>query len=428
MGKDVFISYSRKDSVMAERFTKALDNVGISYFFDKEGISGGERFVNVIAKHILACKAFLFIGSANSYESKWTMKEITFAIQEKAPECILPVLIDDEPVPDNLRFLFSDINVISLTGQAISDTIEALRSILGKGMPFKNYVTDLIKKWKEQPQDIIESVLPEKISECFESLERFDLLQTSYYKECLSSFAIPFEVVLPDAHWSDNYDWKMLVQLVTASFTDCTVHLVDYTLRIDKSWKVNPQNDVRVHLFIDHLDGRLVGKNLDNMTESQIANLQEIVLKEQLDSLIRWETGLKQDVENEYHTAMEKMKKEISIIEKAVFLERTKNYDDIGSFHEERAKVYKDYEIGFIDPSGKLVTPVTWEDAGDFSEGLACVAEPESGYYGYIDKNGNEVIPFEWFAARPFVDGKAQVADEDDHWFLIDKKGKILND
>jgi len=102
-------------------------------------------------------------------------------------------------------------------------------------------------------------------------------------------------------------------------------------------------------------------------------------------------------------------------------------YDKIGPFHEERAKVYKDGRIGFIDSEGHLISPIKWEDASDFSDGLACVADPESGNYGYIDKNGREVISFEWSAALPFKDGKAQVADEKDNWFMIDKEGNIID-
>lgn len=100
-------------------------------------------------------------------------------------------------------------------------------------------------------------------------------------------------------------------------------------------------------------------------------------------------------------------------------------YDKIGPFHEGLAKVYRNGLIGFIDRNGDLISPIKWEDAGDFSEGLACVADAESGLYGYIDTKGKEIIPFVWSAAHPFRNGKAEVADEDDNWFFIDKNGNI---
>ena len=44
MNKEVFISYSRKDSDVANRICGAFDNAGISYFIDKQGLAGGFEF------------------------------------------------------------------------------------------------------------------------------------------------------------------------------------------------------------------------------------------------------------------------------------------------------------------------------------------------------------------------------------------------
>jgi hypothetical protein len=101
-------------------------------------------------------------------------------------------------------------------------------------------------------------------------------------------------------------------------------------------------------------------------------------------------------------------------------------YDHIGSYCEGRAKVYQDGLVGYIDTDGKVVIPIAWEDASDFSEGLAYVADAESGMYGFIDKDGRVVVPFVWFGARPFKNGRAEVADEDFNWYYIDKEGNIL--
>lgn len=45
---DVFISYSRKDSAMADRICQVLDQHQISYFIDRERIGGGLRYAKVI--------------------------------------------------------------------------------------------------------------------------------------------------------------------------------------------------------------------------------------------------------------------------------------------------------------------------------------------------------------------------------------------
>ena len=53
MTYDVFISYSRKDSEIAGKSHKALDEAGISCFIDLEGISGGADFPAVLSEAIM---------------------------------------------------------------------------------------------------------------------------------------------------------------------------------------------------------------------------------------------------------------------------------------------------------------------------------------------------------------------------------------
>lgn len=430
MKTDVFISYSRKDSEVVKSLIKALDEAEISYFIDNEGISGGEHFIEVITKQILACKSFLFIGSSHSYESKWVMKEIAFAFQEKANQNILPIIIDKKPIPSQLKFLFADVNVLSLSEQDnFEKVIKALSLMLGRRHSSPFNFTDFMEKWQTGPHSPEEDYLLELFAKHFKLTKDFDLNSTDFYKDNLSPIVFPHEIILPKASWMKNYDWDLLKRLIVASYTNKHYPICGYSFKLSKAWKQSPQSNAQLFITIDSLDGHCLNKDLHGMKESEIIDLQKILLKEMVDSMLRWKLPEhKQYIEKAMEISKQKFQDEISRINKSIFYERTKKYDDIGTFHEDRAKVYKDYEIGFIEPSGKLVTPVIWEDASDFSEGLACVADPESGYYGYIDKNGKEVIPFIYFAARPFMDGKALVADEDDNWFFIDKKGNIINE
>ncbi|MBP3254388.1 MAG: toll/interleukin-1 receptor domain-containing protein [Bacteroidales bacterium] len=41
---DVFISYSRKDTAVADKICAAFDRNNISYFIDRQGIAGGAEF------------------------------------------------------------------------------------------------------------------------------------------------------------------------------------------------------------------------------------------------------------------------------------------------------------------------------------------------------------------------------------------------
>lgn len=84
-------------------------------------------------------------------------------------------------------------------------------------------------------------------------------------------------------------------------------------------------------------------------------------------------------------------------------------------------------KFGFADEAGNVVIPCKWRDVGEFSEGLALVADDEMNY-GYIDKTGKVVIPCKWADAWEFDNGLARVFDENFDDFLIDKSGNIIDD
>jgi len=105
---DVFISYSRRDSAVAQELCDEFDKAGISYFIDKTGIYSGEEFMQVLAENILDCELVVFLGSANSYKSDYTGMEVAFAIKRKVR--LIPYLIDDTPLPLNLELGFSTLN------------------------------------------------------------------------------------------------------------------------------------------------------------------------------------------------------------------------------------------------------------------------------------------------------------------------------
>ena len=100
---DVFISYSSKDyydlfgnpqpqSVISDLLT-TLEDAGITYWIDTQGLSGGTVFPQEIAKQIYNCKVFLFVSSANSNQSTWTMNEIATA--NNYGKTIIPLRMDD---------------------------------------------------------------------------------------------------------------------------------------------------------------------------------------------------------------------------------------------------------------------------------------------------------------------------------------------
>lgn len=132
MKHDIFISYSRKDINIADRICEALNRQGISYFIDRKGIGGGQEFPAVLSEAILNCRIMLFLASENSYASKFTNKEITFAFNEKPSGSILPYIIDGSQLPPAQRFTFSDINIRTIDEHPIETVLmQDLCQLLG---------------------------------------------------------------------------------------------------------------------------------------------------------------------------------------------------------------------------------------------------------------------------------------------------------
>src|SRR2546430_14877336 len=84
-------------------------------------------------------------------------------------------------------------------------------------------------------------------------------------------------------------------------------------------------------------------------------------------------------------------------------------------------RVKLDDGFGFIDKAGKVVLKGYKETKG-FSEGLAAVADKE-GRWGYTDKVGSLVIPYQYEDAQNFSDGLARVLVKN-RWGYIDKSDR----
>lgn len=133
MKYDVFISYSRKDTEVADRICAALDRQGISYFIDRQGIGGGIEFPAVLAEAILGCRVMLYLASQNSYESKFTNNEITFAFNKKPSGSILPYIIDGSSLPTTQEFIFASVNIRTMDEHPVATVLmQDLCRLLGR--------------------------------------------------------------------------------------------------------------------------------------------------------------------------------------------------------------------------------------------------------------------------------------------------------
>lgn len=114
--KDVFISYSRKDTAIVLPVVERLRREGCDCWIDVDGIESSDEFKRVLVTAIRQSKIVLFFSSKNSNSTEWTVKEINIAVKLKKP--IIPVHIDDTPYDDSILFDLSGVDYVMFTDDA----------------------------------------------------------------------------------------------------------------------------------------------------------------------------------------------------------------------------------------------------------------------------------------------------------------------
>lgn len=101
-------------------------------------------------------------------------------------------------------------------------------------------------------------------------------------------------------------------------------------------------------------------------------------------------------------------------------------YNYVGNFEYGKALVKQNgVSISFVNELGKVVIPLQqYSNVHEFSDGLAAVCKND--LYGYIDLNGRLVIPIKYKDADEFTNGIALVKNENNELGLINKDDKIV--
>lgn len=103
-------------------------------------------------------------------------------------------------------------------------------------------------------------------------------------------------------------------------------------------------------------------------------------------------------------------------------------YRFVGCFYKGLALVSDPTEetYGIIDSTGKVIIPtgIYQSLSAEFKNGL--VAAKKNERWGFVDRSGKEVIPFKYQDAMEFENGKAEVADGYEQVY-INTKGEVVN-
>ena len=113
MKHDIFISYSRKDSMIVNEFVNRLEAEGFRVWIDRDGIESGDAFKKVIVHAIKESSIVAFFSSEHSNTSPWTAKEINIAVHYDKP--IIPIKIDKTVYNDEVEFDLVSLDYVDYT-------------------------------------------------------------------------------------------------------------------------------------------------------------------------------------------------------------------------------------------------------------------------------------------------------------------------
>lgn len=108
---DVFISYCRKDAARASMVRDKLQSLGLSVFFDSEGIEGGAEFTDVLDRAVKNAKVVLACWTHEALERRWVRIESRIGLDRGTliATALEPMSHSDLPAE------FYNVNVVDLS-------------------------------------------------------------------------------------------------------------------------------------------------------------------------------------------------------------------------------------------------------------------------------------------------------------------------
>ena len=100
--KDIFISYSRKDTDIVKLIYDWLEKAGYKCWLDIDGMFSGVSYKKVIVDAIKRSKILLFMSSENSNQSRNVISEVSIAM--KYSKKIMPIRLDMSSYAESIEY------------------------------------------------------------------------------------------------------------------------------------------------------------------------------------------------------------------------------------------------------------------------------------------------------------------------------------
>src|SRR4051794_9793023 len=102
MGYDAFISYSTKDTAVAETVRGAFEGAGVECWIAPRDIRPSEQWPAAIMRGIGASRVMVLVFSADANASDQVLREVERAVSRRMP--VLPFKIDPTPPSGSFEY------------------------------------------------------------------------------------------------------------------------------------------------------------------------------------------------------------------------------------------------------------------------------------------------------------------------------------
>lgn len=100
--KDIFISYSRKDTGIVKSIYEWIEQAGYKCWLDVDGMFSGTSYKKIIVDAIKQSKVLLFMSSETSNKSRNVVSEVSIAM--KYGKKVIPVRLDMSPYSESIEY------------------------------------------------------------------------------------------------------------------------------------------------------------------------------------------------------------------------------------------------------------------------------------------------------------------------------------
>lgn len=109
----VFVSHATSDRGVAELLVDYLERQGISCWIATRNILPGATYPGAIVEAIRSCRAIVVLVSKSAGRSPQVRRELERGVAYYRP--ILPVLLDDAPIPADIEYLIAGVHWLDAT-------------------------------------------------------------------------------------------------------------------------------------------------------------------------------------------------------------------------------------------------------------------------------------------------------------------------